>query len=534
MHADAHLSARLHAYHLMEAAQGDDHEHVLGDLLALEADALARGWADAALLAACGRFIHALVREPDRAAVRCLADELVRRARALQDRALLGVALALRAVVSAETGDHAGVLADAGRAVALVGPDDLDPMDRCFAWVVCGAAYNVLNLWELTDELYDRASATAPLCAEAVQEPAIAVSRVIVRLEWTAALLELGDDEEAAVQLRRAAEAVAAAGRADNVPALWAAEIAAARDLLDFVGRALEDGPAATAGRASLDVLDRHRHALKQAGSVEVGPLLAGLTAVALLRVGRPDQAAVWAGDPEVLSSTSGSRSFLAWVRAEVASSGCDLPALGPARDYGALVGRLRWNARTGVLAAARSKIDDERLSVEHAVLSRDVLLDPLTGVANRRRFDDWLVDVPSDDLATALIVIDIDYFKLVNDVHGHAVGDEALRRVARVLTDHVRADDLALRLGGDEFALLIAGGDDVAAIHHTALLRAQAIREAVADVDWDQLSPGLTVRVSVGVAALVVGPLRSDAADRLYRAADADLYDAKAARLFR
>jgi diguanylate cyclase (GGDEF)-like protein len=530
MQADAHLSARLRAYHLMEAAQGDDHEHVLGDLLALEADALARGWADAALLAACGRFIDALLREPDRSSIAPFADELVRRARDQQDRALLGVALALRAVGSAEAGDHAGVLADAGRAVALVDPDDLDPMDRCFAWVVCAAAYNVLNLWELTDELYDRASAIASLCVEAVQEPAIAMNRVIVRLEWSAALLELGEESEALVQLRRAAEAVETAAGADNVPPQWAGENAVARDLLDFVGGALESG--ATASRA--DTLDRHRDALARVRSVEFGPLLTGLTAVALLRAGRPDRAAAWAADPDTLSSTSGSHSFLAWVRAEVAAWGHDDPALVAAREYGSLVCRLRWNARTGVLAAARSKIDDERLSVEHAVLSRDVLLDPLTGVANRRRFDDWLVAVPSDDLATALIVLDIDYFKLVNDVHGHAVGDEVLRRVAQVLTDHVRVDDLALRLGGDEFALLIAGGDDVAAIKDTALRRAEAVRDAIAGADWDQLAPGLVVRVSVGVAALVVGPLRSDAADRLYRAADADLYDAKAARLFR
>ena len=532
MHADAHLSARLRAYHLMEAAQGDDHEHVLGDLVALEADALARGWTDAALLAACGRFIDALLREPDRGAVEHLADELVRRARAEQDRTLLGVALALRAVRSAETGDTAGVLADAGRAVALVGPNDLDAMDRCFAWVVCAAAYNVLNLWELTDELYDRASSIAASCVEAVQEPAIAMNRVIVRLEWSASLLELGEDAEALVQLRRAADAVEVAARADNVPAQWADENIVARDLLDFVGRALDGGTVST--ETSLETLDRHRFALAQVGSVEFGPLLTGLTAVALLRIGRPDLAVAWAADPDVLSSTSGSHSFLAWVRAEVVAAGRDDTALAATRDYAALVCRLRWNARTGVLAAARSKIDDERLSVEHAVLSRDVLLDPLTGVANRRRFDDWLVAVPSDDLATALIVIDIDDFKLVNDVHGHAVGDEALRRIARVLTDHVRVDDLALRLGGDEFALLIAGGDDVASIHRIALERADAIGSAVADGDWDSLAPGLVVRVTVGVAALVVGPQRSDAADRLYRAADADLYDAKAARLLR
>ena len=89
------------------------------------------------------------------------------------------------------------------------------------------------------------------------------------------------------------------------------------------------------------------------------------------------------------------------------------------------------------------------------------------------------------------MLLIDLDDFKVVNDLHGHAVGDEALRRVGRVVANHVRPGDLALRLGGDEFAVILADDDPdhgysdrdaaVASLHHTALKRAEALREAVA-----------------------------------------------------
>ena len=146
-------------------------------------------------------------------------------------------------------------------------------------------------------------------------------------------------------------------------------------------------------------------------------------------------------------------------------------------------------------------------------MLSRDVLLDPLTGLSNRRVFDDWHQEVPDTARATALLLIDLDDFKVVNDLHGHAVGDEALRRVARVVAGHVRPGDLALRLGGDEFAVIIteehdpAGPDGLDVLRATAEARAHALREAVAATDWERIAPGLEVRLSVGVAVGVLGP---------------------------
>jgi diguanylate cyclase (GGDEF)-like protein len=158
-----------------------------------------------------------------------------------------------------------------------------------------------------------------------------------------------------------------------------------------------------------------------------------------------------------------------------------------------------------------------------------------LTGLSNRRRFDNWLATVPATDRATAMLLIDLDDFKDVNDLHGHAVGDEALRRVGRLVAGHVRPGDLALRLGGDEFAVIVVdehdpdADDAVEVLHATARHRADALRDAVAMTDWDRIASGLTVRLSVGVAATVLGPGAPGAADRLYREADRQLYAAKA-----
>jgi diguanylate cyclase (GGDEF)-like protein len=273
-----------------------------------------------------------------------------------------------------------------------------------------------------------------------------------------------------------------------------------------------------------------------------VVPLLDALVGYALLRQGRGAEARARLRPAVPDSSSTGARSFPAWVHARVLAESAGTTGPGEAVDahraYGLLVSRARWSARRAVLAAARATIATERLSAEHAVLSRDVLLDPLTGLSNRRVFDDWRQEVPESARATALLLIDLDAFKVVNDLHGHAVGDEALRRVARVVAGHVRPGDLALRLGGDEFAVIITDEHDDPAstpalrgLRSTAEARARALREAVVATDWERIATGLAVRLSIGVAVGVLGGHERGAADRLYREADVNLYDDKVAR---
>ncbi len=143
---------------------------------------------------------------------------------------------------------------------------------------------------------------------------------------------------------------------------------------------------------------------------------------------------------------------------------------------------------------------------------------DPLTGLANRRRWDAELTAAcagsgPGDD-PVAVVVIDVDHFKQVNDRHGHAGGDMALREVARLLIRRVRAGDLVARLGGDELAVLMPGSD---ADRATEL--AEALRKAVASL----VPPGFDrgeLTLSLGVAAgsgLTPAELMSRADERLY-----------------
>ena len=108
-------------------------------------------------------------------------------------------------------------------------------------------------------------------------------------------------------------------------------------------------------------------------------------------------------------------------------------------------------------LRSASAEVARLRSELRGAV--QEALTDPLTGLANRRSFDLELRAAAaraSGPSSAHLALVDIDHFKRVNDAHGHDIGDEVLRIVARVLRGNVRRDSLVARLGGDEFGLLL------------------------------------------------------------------------------
>jgi len=146
---------------------------------------------------------------------------------------------------------------------------------------------------------------------------------------------------------------------------------------------------------------------------------------------------------------------------------------------------------------------------------------DVLTGLQNRRAFEAWLAQPVRRDAHAALLLIDLNNFKPVNDVHGHGVGDDVLRQVGRIIGAYVRPGDLALRHGGDEFAVVL---EQPGLLAESAVKRAVALRRRLLDHDWDAMAPGLSVGASIGVA---VGAL-ADGAPLLYRRADVALYAAK------
>ena len=166
--------------------------------------------------------------------------------------------------------------------------------------------------------------------------------------------------------------------------------------------------------------------------------------------------------------------------------------------------------------------------SVQGALLDREAREDPLTGAAVRRLLERRLALAFERSRETgspvALVMCDLDHFKAINDTHGHAAGDQALKLAARALMDHCRERDLCARYGGEEFTLLLedTGGE-------TALEIAERARRAIERLEFRVESGELVpLRASAGVSAFPELHVRS--AEELQLLADAALYEAKRA----
>lgn len=163
------------------------------------------------------------------------------------------------------------------------------------------------------------------------------------------------------------------------------------------------------------------------------------------------------------------------------------------------------------------------RIHESEAALSDLARRDGLTKLLNRRAFDDALAEMASRiDRAggrMALLMIDIDFFKRVNDTHGHGVGDDVLKAVARTLTTDVRLADSVFRLGGEEFGVLLYGAEADAAV-----ATAERLRHHVENAPVQTPKGIVAATISVGVAA---AQSREDCVV-LVATADAALYRAK------
>ena len=164
---------------------------------------------------------------------------------------------------------------------------------------------------------------------------------------------------------------------------------------------------------------------------------------------------------------------------------------------------------------AAASLANERRLALSRA----EARLDALTGLPNRRAFDERLDDLVTElgdgGGALAVVIVDLDDFKHVNDTQGHAAGDEVLRRVGLVLRRTVRADEEVFRIGGEEFAIVVEGNREA------GLRVGERARLALRGDRRGQPLP----TISAGVAAL---PDDAETKDELLRRADAALYAAK------
>jgi diguanylate cyclase (GGDEF)-like protein len=155
--------------------------------------------------------------------------------------------------------------------------------------------------------------------------------------------------------------------------------------------------------------------------------------------------------------------------------------------------------------------------------LRNQALRDPLTGLYNRRYMEDMLDRfvrlATRKDSALAVIMIDLDHFKRLNDQHGHLVGDAVLRAVAGTLTQAMRETDVACRYGGEELIVLMPDCDMAGALRKAEEIRARI--EALSSAH------GVEISASLGVAAF---PSAASSVGGLVKAADDALYEAKSA----
>ena len=173
-------------------------------------------------------------------------------------------------------------------------------------------------------------------------------------------------------------------------------------------------------------------------------------------------------------------------------------------------------------------QLANERLEASEARLDQLSRIDALTGLANRRQFNETLPEAMARarrrGTVMALLYLDLDKFKAINDTLGHAAGDTVLKEFGRRLSGCVRETDMVARLGGDEFVLLIEGAASSAEIEQVAL---KILDEMAWPFELGE-AESRTVTTSIGIATYLDEPDLSD--EQLLGRADAALYEAKAA----
>jgi len=502
------------AYQLIERIQLPDAPPEALDRL----DALAheRDWTDVRSLTHWARMLCARYQGAD---TRALLLAMLEAAERTRDPALL--ALALSTAAFSESIEAPAVVPPHIRdaltySVALLDDPSEFAAHRCAAHIEVALCFHRRGLWELAGHHYDLAELAWAEGSTPVWEPvlrcqqrAIVVNRLEILVDWTCALAEVGDWLAAAAQADRA---IPYTQKLDEweIPAAWMNQIFSYRTLFAAV--------AGVPGNVELDAAESSAH--EAGGRCRATVALA--KAVRHYRAGELDRAA------RVAARSVAAIGFPAPIQLRLlafrlATAGHKTPPV--ARCYADELVRLRWEARLARDKAVRNAIEAERQQAEHRRLRHQLTTDDLTGLANRRAYGAYisrLVNRPASGGAAtgmvAVMMIDVDHFKQINDSFGHAIGDLVLRQLGTILAGHVRAVDLAVRLGGDEFVVVLdqVGSEVVAA-------RANAILRSVLDHDWSSLVQGLTVSISVGLCMSAADEMQVGLAQ-----ADRRLYEAK------
>lgn len=177
--------------------------------------------------------------------------------------------------------------------------------------------------------------------------------------------------------------------------------------------------------------------------------------------------------------------------------------------------------AKAATLGALRNLA--ERLEDDKRQAEAEALTDTLTGLRNRRALNMVLERLTRGRVPFALMHLDLDYFKTVNDTLGHAAGDHVLRAVADILCRETRSDDTVARVGGDEFVLVFPGAGDSAKLEAVAC---RIIEELSRPIDFE----GKPCRISGSVGIALSSQYDNPDAERMQGDADEALYASKRA----
>jgi diguanylate cyclase (GGDEF)-like protein len=165
-------------------------------------------------------------------------------------------------------------------------------------------------------------------------------------------------------------------------------------------------------------------------------------------------------------------------------------------------------------------------LNVEKEAIERIALLDDMTGIANRRHFNDYFMKEwkrgQREQTPLTLIIIDIDYFKQLNDNYGHLAGDDCIQRVAKDLQNTLRrSNDLLARYGGEEFAIITPNTPD-------GFTFAELCSEKIESFLVPHIHPKVTNHITASARFATLAPSDESNPDELFKMADQALYKAK------
>jgi diguanylate cyclase (GGDEF)-like protein len=513
---EARARARLDSQLLLVRVQTD----LAGTTAAVDSiigTAQEQEWWDVALLGVYARVVGMTTGgQPDGLEACC--EQMISLADRTRDPAARALALAARANALGSTRGPRRTLSadgDLAKATVLLETGLGGAFERINAHIECGEAFDTHRLWELEIDQYVAALGVdlSSEHSEARSNPNVAGGQwaiknnlAEVQCHWVSALYLVGDGP---TTLEVAAQSlpIFAAAAASDLPDEWLPDLEALRLLTCALG--------------AQDVAEQARECLDHLEAESPPAGIAHLAIALCERNRRP--AAVPAAIEAAIGCLAGSAFVMEYelaislsVEAEAARLGGDTAGLRFVSHHNAH----QWADRISRLNAMLALINAERFRVERETFERDAHVDDLTRLANRRGYHRYLAGFASRDRRqVAVLAMDVDRFKSINDRFGHLAGDDALRRIGAVLATHSRPEDLAARMGGDEFVMVLPG------------VSLQAATDRASEVITVLGRQGRTsaagfsepIDISIGIAT---GP--AERVDVLNKLADEALYQAK------